>query len=180
MAVRSGSDRSTFCARGVDANAGSPVGSTTPAIACPRAGFRQDPSSTDPRRADQPIRTSVIKPLLTCRSRVLEPHTFRSPPMTTFEQIDNSHHRDATFVGAEPSSGPTLAGQVEMRPGPGGAKSGKGQDTDNPLTRRRTSFRDARRQRSLPPGACGAGRQPAVRRCSCASACRRSPSRRRS
>jgi hypothetical protein len=49
-------------------------GSTTPAIRGPRADPRQGPSSPDPRRAD-PVRTSGLKPLLTCRSRVLEPHT---------------------------------------------------------------------------------------------------------
>ncbi len=33
--------------------------------ASPRAGLRQDPTSTDPRRADQPVRTRSLKPLIT-------------------------------------------------------------------------------------------------------------------
>ena len=36
-----------------------------PAIACSRAGPRQDPTPTDPRRSDQPVRTSGLKPLVT-------------------------------------------------------------------------------------------------------------------
>ena len=36
--------------------------STTPGIACPRAGLRQDPASTGPRRPDQPVRTRGLKP----------------------------------------------------------------------------------------------------------------------
>ena len=47
--------------------------SATPGIACPRAGPRQDPASTDPRRTDQPVRTRGLKPLIRRRGRVLEP-----------------------------------------------------------------------------------------------------------
>ena len=47
--------------------------STTPAITCPRAGLRQGPTSTGPRRPDQRVRTRSLKPLITCRGRVLEP-----------------------------------------------------------------------------------------------------------
>ena len=39
--------------------------STAPGIACPRAGLRQDPASTGPRRPDQPVRTRSLKPLVT-------------------------------------------------------------------------------------------------------------------
>ena len=38
--------------------------STTPGIACPRAGPRQDPASTGPRRPDQRVRTRSLKPLV--------------------------------------------------------------------------------------------------------------------
>ena len=51
--------------------------STTPGIACPRAGPRQDPTSTDPRRPDQRVRVRGLKPLVSSRGRVLEPHTLR-------------------------------------------------------------------------------------------------------
>ena len=51
-----------------------PAASTPPGIACPRASSGQDPSSTSPWRADQPVRTRSLKPLVTCRDRVLEPH----------------------------------------------------------------------------------------------------------
>ena len=54
--------------------------STTPGIACPRAGSRQDPTSTGPRRPDQRVRTRSLKPLIRRRGRVLEPHTVRRRP----------------------------------------------------------------------------------------------------
>ena len=38
--------------------------STTPGSACPRAGSRQDPASTGPRRPDQRVRTRGLKPLV--------------------------------------------------------------------------------------------------------------------
>ena len=38
-----------------------------------RAGARQDPVSTDPRRPDQRVRTRSLKPLIRCHGRVLEP-----------------------------------------------------------------------------------------------------------
>ena len=47
--------------------------SATPGIACPRAGPRQDPASTDPRRPDQRVRTRGLKPLVRRHGRVLEP-----------------------------------------------------------------------------------------------------------
>ena len=47
--------------------------STAPGSACPRAGLRQDPASTDPRRPDQRVRTRSLKPLVTGHGRVLEP-----------------------------------------------------------------------------------------------------------
>ena len=47
--------------------------STPPASACPRAGLRQDPASTGPRRADQRVRTRSLKPLVRRHGRVLEP-----------------------------------------------------------------------------------------------------------
>ena len=51
-----------------------PATSTAPGIAGPPASSGQDPSSTSPWRADQPVRTRSLKPLVTCRDRVLEPH----------------------------------------------------------------------------------------------------------
>ena len=41
--------------------------------ACPRAGLRQDPASTDPRRPDQRVRTRGLKPLVTAHGPVLAP-----------------------------------------------------------------------------------------------------------
>jgi UDP-N-acetyl-D-mannosaminuronate dehydrogenase len=41
-----------------------PTASATPANARPRAGPRQDPASTDPRRLDQPVRGRSLKPLV--------------------------------------------------------------------------------------------------------------------
>jgi hypothetical protein len=52
-----------------------PAAPASPGIACPRAGPRQDPSSTSSRRADQPVRTRSLKPLIRRRGRVLEPNT---------------------------------------------------------------------------------------------------------
>ena len=49
-----------------------------PRSACPRAGLRQDPASTGPRRADQRVRTRGLKPLVTGHGRVLEPDTLRT------------------------------------------------------------------------------------------------------
>ena len=40
----------------------------------PEPVLRQDPASTSPRRADQPVRTRSLKPLIRRRGRVLEPH----------------------------------------------------------------------------------------------------------
>src|SRR6476469_9255863 len=51
-----------------------PAASATPASARPRAGPRQDPTSTDPRRLDQPVRGRSLKQLVRTRGRVLEPH----------------------------------------------------------------------------------------------------------
>ena len=48
---------------------------TTPASARPRARIQQDPASTCPRRPDQRVRTRSLKPQVTPRGRVLEPHT---------------------------------------------------------------------------------------------------------
>ena len=49
--------------------------SAAPGRACPRAGPRQDPASTDPRRPDQPVRSRGLKPLVRRRGRVLAPDT---------------------------------------------------------------------------------------------------------
>jgi len=43
-----------------------------PELLVPSSG--QDLSPTSPWRADQPVRTRSLKPLVTCRDRVLEPH----------------------------------------------------------------------------------------------------------
>ena len=50
--------------------------SATPGSARPRAGPRQDPTATGPRRPDQPVRARGLKPLISSRSRVVEPHRF--------------------------------------------------------------------------------------------------------
>ena len=47
--------------------------SAAPGSACPRADPRQDPTSTDPRRPDQPVRTRSLKPLVRRHGRVLAP-----------------------------------------------------------------------------------------------------------
>ena len=52
--------------------------SATPGIACPRAGSRQDPASTGPRRPDQRVRTCSLKPLVSRHGRVLEPRSVSS------------------------------------------------------------------------------------------------------
>src|SRR5687768_12097133 len=56
-----------------------PASSAAAASAAPgsgrlRAGLRQDPASTDPRRPHQPVRGRSLKPLVTRRGQVLEPH----------------------------------------------------------------------------------------------------------
>ena len=48
--------------------------SIPPANACPRADPRQDPAPTGPRRTDQRVQTSGLKPLVRPHDRVLEPH----------------------------------------------------------------------------------------------------------
>ena len=48
--------------------------SAPPGIACPRSDPWQDPTSTGPRRPDQPVRTRSLKPLIRCHDRVLEPN----------------------------------------------------------------------------------------------------------
>ena len=47
--------------------------SATPGRTCPRADPRQDPASTDPRRLDQSVRDSGLKPLVRRHGRVLAP-----------------------------------------------------------------------------------------------------------
>jgi len=47
--------------------------SAMPASTCPRADPRQDPTSTNPRRPDQPVRTRHLKPLIRRHGRVLTP-----------------------------------------------------------------------------------------------------------
>ena len=55
-----------------------PAAPAPPGIACPRASSGQDPTSTSPWRADQRVRIRSLKPLVTCRDRVLE-HLEASP-----------------------------------------------------------------------------------------------------
>ncbi len=51
-----------------------------PGIACPRAGLRQNPAPTGPRRPDQPLRICGLKPQVMCHGRVLEPDRRRTVP----------------------------------------------------------------------------------------------------
>ena len=74
-------------------------------IACPRAGPRPGPASTDPRRPDQPVRTRGLKPLVNARPgsgtrqgvpRSASPHT---APTTTAD----GHTERSSFVRHAPT-----------------------------------------------------------------------------
>ena len=58
--------------------------STTPGSACSRAGPWQDPTSTDPRRSHQPLRTRSLKLLVKHRDRVLEPDSPGRPKIRSW------------------------------------------------------------------------------------------------
>jgi hypothetical protein len=55
-----------------------PAAPASPGMARRRAGSGQDPSSTSPWRADQPVRTRSLKPLVNDYGRVLTPHRVTS------------------------------------------------------------------------------------------------------
>ena len=62
------------------ATASSTAAASTPSGSpCPRAGLRQNPASPGARRADQRLRTSSLKPLVTGHGRILEPDRCAPP-----------------------------------------------------------------------------------------------------
>ena len=75
-----------------------------PRIACPRAGSRQGPTSTDPRRPDQRVRARGLKPLARRHGRVLEPDT-------------GSSGSPATGDRARPKLALIAARDPDLRPG---------------------------------------------------------------
>ena len=56
----------------------------------PEPVLRQDPASTSPRRADQPVRTRSLKPLIRRRGRVLEPDTRSTSPGDTHRGAEDA------------------------------------------------------------------------------------------
>ena len=80
--------------------------SATPGIACPRAGPRQDPASTDPRRPDQPVRTRSLKPLVTGHGRVLEPDSARSRENSSTPRAARNLSKRRQQPNTRPSSRP--------------------------------------------------------------------------
>ena len=76
--------------------------STTPASACTRTSSRQDPPPTSPRRTDQRVRTSGLKPLFRRHGRVLEPHTLKCSGSTVLTTAP-SPPWTITRTGASPT-----------------------------------------------------------------------------